>query len=236
MDNTKINLVLNDYELNSLLYIEAIKLDNRTFIEIYWSFLTREHPILFTFYICNDYNLIYIKLVRFIFFTLTDMVMNVFFFSDESMHKLYLNYGKYDFFQQIPQITYSTIISQLIEIFLCFLSMTDRAIYLLKTYLISGNRKGIKKIFKCINIKLIIFFAFTFILFIFYWYIISIFCGVFRNTQIQFIKDSAISFSICLGYPFIIYFISAGLRILSLRNSKKRCLCMYKFSYLIPFF
>ena len=46
------------------------------------------------------------------------MAMNVFFFSDDSMHKLYLNYGKYDFIQQIPQITYSTIITQIIEIFL----------------------------------------------------------------------------------------------------------------------
>ena len=38
------------------------------------------------------------------------MALNVFFFSDDSMHKLFINYGKYDFFQQIPQITYSTII------------------------------------------------------------------------------------------------------------------------------
>ena len=61
-----------------------------------------------------------------------DMALNVFFFSDDSMHKLFLNYGKYDFFQQIPQIVYSTIISQIIEVFLCFLSMTDKYIFQIK--------------------------------------------------------------------------------------------------------
>ena len=164
------------------------------------------------------------------------MALNTFFFSDDSMHKLFLNYGKYDFIQQIPQITYSTIISSLIEIFLCFLSLTDKYIYQLKSYLIKGNIRNIKKIITYIHIKLIIFFIFIFIFFGIYWYIISVFCGVYRNTQIAFIKDSIISFSICLLYPFILYFISACLRVCSLRDSKKRFKCVYNFSYVIPFF
>ena len=77
------------------------------------------------------------------------------------------------------------------------------------------------------NIKLYIYFAFTFLFFGIYWYIISIFCGVYRNTQIHFIKDSIISFSIGLIYPFILDFIIASLRICSLRDPKKR----FKFIY-----
>ena len=42
------------------------------------------------------------------------MAMNVFFLADETMHKMFLDYGKYDFIQQIPQIVYSTIISKII--------------------------------------------------------------------------------------------------------------------------
>ena len=64
----------------------------------------------------------------------------------------------YDFFQQIPQITYSTIISQLIEIFLCFLSLTDKYIYKIKSLIISGKLKKIRKITRIIKIKLLIFF------------------------------------------------------------------------------
>ena len=228
--------VYSDFELNELEYLEAIQLDKRTFLQTYWATLKREHLIIFTFINCDDYNLLVIKLSRFVFLIATDMALNVFFFSDASMHKLYLNYGKYDFFQQIPQITYSTIISQLIEVFLCFLSLTDKYFYLLKTRLIEGNKNQIHQILKCMNIKLIIFYVFTSIFFFGYWYIVSIFCGVYRNTQIHFIKDSALSFSICLVYPFILYFISTGLRILSLRYSHKRFKCIYDFSYIIPFF
>ena len=137
------------------------------------------------------------------------------------MHKLFLNYGKYDFIQQIPQITYSTIISLLIEVFLCYLSLTDKYFYLIKSCLIKENLNEIRKIIRCMKLKLIIFFIFIFIFFVIYWYIISVFCGVYRNTQITFIKDSSLSFSICLIYPLVLYFLSASLRYCSLRNKEK---------------
>ena len=60
------------------------------------------------------------------------MAMNVFFFSDETMHKMLLDYGKYNFIQQIPQIIYSTLLSKFIETSLCFLSMTDIYYYQIK--------------------------------------------------------------------------------------------------------
>ena len=123
---------LDAFELNNLEFEEAIKLDKRSFLKIYWDILCREHKIIFTFFIFNDYNLLYVKYARFIFLVATDMAMNVFFFSDDSMHKIFLNYGKYNFIQQIPQIVYTTIISQLMEIFLCFLSLTDKHIYGIK--------------------------------------------------------------------------------------------------------
>ena len=164
------------------------------------------------------------------------MALNTFFFSDDSMHKLFLNYGKYNFIQQIPEITYSTVISLIIEVFLCFLSLTDKYFYLIKSSFIKGDKNDIKKIIKCIKVKLIIFFIFIFIFFILYLYIISVFCGVYRNTQIAFIKDSILSFSICLIYPLVLYLLSASLRLCALRSQKKNCKCIYSFSYIIPFF
>ena len=85
-------------------------------------------------------------------------------------------------------------------------------------------------------IKLIFFYIFTFIFFFIYWYIITVFCGIYRNTQITFIKDSIISFSISLAYPFFLYLISAGLRICSLRDSHKRSKFLYKLSDIFPLF
>ena len=227
----------SDFELNELEYYEAINLDKRSLLQLYYATLKREHLIIFTFFNCDDYNLLSIKLARFIFLVCTDMALNVFFFSDDSMHKLFLSYGKYDFVQQIPQITYSTIITQLIELFLCFLSLTDKHIYRIRTYIIKGKTANIPKIIRCMQIKLIIFFSFIGIFFVVYWYIISVFCGVYRNTQIHFIKDSAISFSISLLYPFALYLLSTGLRKCAVNDSKyKRFKCIYAISNIIPFF
>ena len=92
----------DNFELNNMEYQAALETDKRNFINIYWSILEREHLIIFTFFIRNDHNLIYIKFTRFIFLVCTDMALNVFFFADETMHKMFLDYGKYNFVQQIP--------------------------------------------------------------------------------------------------------------------------------------
>ena len=166
------------------------------------------------------------------------MAMNVIFFSDDSKHKIFLNYGKYDFVQQIPQIIYSTAISQVLEVFLCYLSLTDKHFYQIKY--IKNEKKNnelVLKILTCVQIKLIGFFAFTFILFVFYWYLITAFCSVYQNTQNPFIKDSITSFLLGLVYPIVLYLIPAVLRIIALRDvKKKRLRFVYKLSDIIPFF
>ena len=227
---------LDAFELNNLEFEEAIKLDKRSFLKIYWDLLCREHKIIFTFFIFNDYNLLYVKYARFIFLVATDMAMNVFFFSDDSMHKIFLNYGKFNFIQQIPQVIYTTIISQLMEIFLCFLSLTDKHIYGIKNSNKALQERKIRSILKCIKIKLVFFYIFSFIIFGAYWYIVSVFCAVYANTQIIFLKDCLSSFGLGLLYPIIIYLIPSGLRVLSIRNPKLKLRCIYKLRDIIPFF
>ena len=82
LDNLIIKKQLNydDLELNQLEFNEAILYDKRPFSQIYFSIIKREHKIIFTFFICNDYNLLSIKISRFIFLIATDMTINVFFF------------------------------------------------------------------------------------------------------------------------------------------------------------
>ena len=232
------NRKLDDFELNDLDYLEAIELDKRPFSQMYWSILKREHSILFTFFSWNDYNISYIKFARFFFFICTDMAMNVFFFSDDSMHKVYLNYGKYNFIQQIPQIIYSTIFLNVVEVIICYLSLTDKHIYQIKAIKNHKNNKVlIFNILKCIKIKLIGFFAFTSVFFFFYWYTIACFCAVYQNTQIIFIKDCISSFLTSLTTPFIIYFLTSVLRLISLKDiTKKRFKCIYKLSGILPIF
>ena len=224
---------LSDYELNELSYEEALISDKRNVFQLFLGKIKRENIIIFTFLIYDDYNLFIIKLSRFLFLIASDMAFNAFFFSDDSMHKLYLNYGKYDFIQDIPQMVYSTIFSQLIEVFICFLSLIDKYFYEIKKSALKGNYIKTSKIFRLIDFQLSSFYMFTSIFFIFYYYIIYLFCSVYRNTQINFIKDSVVSFCLGLIYSLVLYFISSSIRICSLKYSKKY---LFNLSELIPFF
>jgi len=114
---------LTNYELNDLEYDEALELDHRNFLKIYLYLLFREHIILFTFFNWNDFNIFSIKLSKFFLAIATDMAFNVFFFSDESMHNVYVSGGEHDFIGQLAQMIYSTIISQLLQIFISFINI-----------------------------------------------------------------------------------------------------------------
>ena len=227
---------LDNYELNNLEYDEALKLDKRSCIHIYWSLLRREHLILFTFFVRNDHNFVFVKFTRFVFLICTEMAMNVFFFADATMHKMYLDYGKYNFLLQIPQIVYSTLASQLIEVIICSLSLTDKHYYEIKNLDPEMRKESAEIIIKCVKRKITIFYIFTFLLFAFYWYAIACFCSVYENSQVAFVVDSISSFALGLLYPFLLYSFPAILRIIALKANHNRYACIYKTSDIIPIF
>ena len=215
-------------------------MDKRSFFKIYWSVLMREHILLFTFFACNDHNLLCIKLVKFLIMFCSDMTLNSLFFVHESMHKKYTLGEDFTFVQKIPQLLLTLIVSKLLDVLLCFLSLTDNHFYQIKE--LSDYKKEVEKIkdiFQCIKKKLIAFFILTFLLISFYWYFISSFCAVYKNTQMIFLRDTIISFMTSLLDPFVIYGFTTLLRFISLvKCFKKNKLCwfIYKLSDIIPIF
>ena len=234
----KEKVIYYDYELNHMNYEEAILFDKRGFFKTYWSILKRDDLFLFTFISCNDYNLFYVKIEKFLFLFCTLMTINLFFFADKSIHKYYLNGVKYNFGNQILQIALSIIITHIVEIPLCFLSMSDRYIYKIKAIPkeeISG--KEIFRRLKDIRVKLIIFYTITLIISLFYWYAVSAFCAVYPNTQSLYIVDCLLSLVFYFIDPFIIYAILTFLRVISLKSiSSKKLNWLYKLSGLFPIF
>ena len=212
-----------------------MELDKRSLLQIYWASLKREHLIIFTFITRDDHNITFVKYSRFFFLLCTDMAMNVFFFADETMHKMFLNYGRYNFIQQIPQIMYSTAISQIIETFSCYLCLTDKYYYQIKNFK-EESRYQLINLIKCIQRKIAFFFIFSSLMFIFNWYLITCFCTVYQSAQIAFIKDSLLSFALGISIPFGIYLIPSLLRIIALRAVKSNLSYLYKLSNIIPLF
>ena len=230
-------LNLDNFQLNNLEYPDACKYDKRPFLTTYYSVLMREHIILFTFFSWKDYNLFYIKIERFLVLICTQMAMNGLFFSDESMHKANKS-DNYNFVQQLPKIIFSLIATHLIEVALCYFSMTDTVYYRIKELAkYKNNDEKIIDEINCMKRKIIAFYVITFLLFLFYWYFISAFCVVYQNTQKTFLLDSLISIIVQFIDPFFIYCFTTLLRYLSLAKCAKNNMeCVYKTSYLIPIF
>ena len=235
-DKKTINILdYTDTELNSLAYKVALKKDKRTYIQYYCSLLKKNQSILFSFYPNKDYNVKIIKAFLFFFFYASDITVNALFFTDDTMHKIYVDTGVFNLNYQLPQIIYSFLISNAINFIIEYLSLSDDAINSIKgkkTINLSAN----KKIINCIQIKILFFFITTFILLLVFWYYISCFCCIFENTQIHLFKDSLMSFGISLIYPVFINLLPGIFRIPALRNKKGDKVCMYKFSQFIEIF
>ena len=224
----------NDYELNNLTYEEAIKNDKRTYFQYYISLLKTKHLILFTFLPINDYNLVTLKISLFILSISLYFLINSFFFNDDTMHKLYIDNGAFDFIFQIPQILYSSIISFLINKLLKFLSLSEKNLLDIKNEDNYQEKLKISKdIKKNLIIKFMIFFIIGILLMVFFWYFISCFCFVYRNAQIPLIKDTIFSFCLSMIYPFGLNLLPGILRIPSLRAIKKDKQLLYKISLLV---
>ena len=222
----------NDYELNILPYEDAIKYDKRTFSVYYISLLKRKISIIFAFYTKNDYNLRSIKISLFFFNFALTYTVNALFFNDETMHKIYVDNGKFDFFYQLPQILYSTIITVGINTVIRILSVSEKNIIMIKKEIKFIDRI-IAKVIKCIKIKFSLLFTFTFILLLLFWYYTSCFCAIYKNTQLYLLQDILISFSISLLYPIGVCLLPGMFRFISLRAKNGHKRIMYKFSQIL---
>ena len=68
---------------------------------------------------------------------------------------------------------------------------------------------------------------------VFFWYFISCFCIVYKNTQIILIKDTFLSFFLSMLYPFGINLFPGFLRIPALKNPNKNRDFLYTISGLL---
>ena len=235
------NKKFDNFELNNLDYPEACKYDKRSCCATYFSVLMREHLALLTFFACKDHNLFYVKIENFLILFCVDMTMSGLFFVHESMHRKYTQGEDFTFVQKLPQLLFTLIVAHILEVILCYFSMTDTNYYEIKGLNLKEKKKGdkIMNILSKMKRNLVTFFVISFILFLFFWYFISAFCAVYQNTQKIFLRDSMISFATSLIDPFFIYGITTLLRCISLSKLCKKnccCGCLFKISDIIPIF
>ena len=225
---------LNDYELNTLTYEEALQYDKRKFLEYYISLIKTNNIVIFAFCPLKDYNIRIIKLCLFFIFFVIHFTLNTFFFTKELIHKIYEDGGNYNLSYIFQKIICAFFLSYYLCSLIKYVSLSEKLIIQVKhqpTYEKAEYKaESVKKMFIIQNIC---FFVLTFVFLIVFWYYLSSFCAVYQNSQVYLIKNVLISFSLSLLFPFILYIIPSILRIISLNITKTEII--YKVSKIIQF-
>ena len=151
-NNNGKNKSYNDFEMNSLNYKDAINLDKRTYWQYYLSLLKTKHILIFTFFQYKDYNSQMIKIYIFFLTFSINYAVSAMFYSNSTMHKIYLDDGSFDFTYQLPKMAYSFIITSFFNMILNFFGLYEKQIIYIKNI----NNKE-KELFN-IRFKIFIFF------------------------------------------------------------------------------
>ena len=153
------------------------------------------------------------------------------------MHKIYKSKGQFDIVTQLPIIVYSTLISMILNTPLNFFGLSNDAIINFKqdstNNIIAKKAKNLKNI---LTIKFILYFIISFLFLLFFWYYISMFDAIYKNTQMHLLKDSMMSFGFSLFIPFGFYLFPGLFRIPALSNRKNKRECLYNFSKFLQSF
>jgi len=144
-------------------------------------------------------------------------VINAFFFVDSAIHKIYEYKGMVKFYLELPKIIYSSIISILCNLIINSLALSEKNLLKLKKIKDKYKRDNCSAyLYVFLRRKITIYFVIGFVILIFFWYFISAFCAVYKNTQVIYLKNCSISFCICL--------IPGLFRIPSLKSGKDKIL------------
>ena len=161
-------------------------------------------------------------------------IINALFFNDDTMHKIYKNKGNLDIIGQLPQIIYSFLISTFFSVLLEMLALTQGIILELKRIRakIKFNR-NIIKLGKRIKFKFLLYFIICSLFLMFFWYYLSMFYVIYKNTQLHLIKDTFLSFALSIIEPFGILLLPGLFSIPALLKQNQNRFILYKFSIIL---
>ena len=171
-----------------------------------------------------------------------DLALNAIFYTDDKVSEKY-NSAKsaivFAFTNNLIVILLSTLIGYVMFIFLGNLNNSTNQIRNLfreeeekiknnKKYTVSFQRKKeiiceVKRIMRNYKIKVIIFYIIEFVCMIFFWYYVTIFCNIYKKTQLSWLLDCAITIIIRIVIDFLLNMILALLYKLSI-GLKNNCL------------
>ena len=197
-------------KINNLEFKDACKQDNRTIIKIYKDYIITSNIILNLIFFPNYLELLTIKGMVFIFGVGLDCILNALFFSDALIENAYKKGSKFNFMSEFPKTVYSIVIACILECIINILSSQKKKIREIledeEMRKVDKNLyyRTLKKNYDCFIYKIIFFFIYENLFFIFFWYYCSIFCAINVNSSISWFIGVIESLVIRLLLPFIL--------------------------------
>ena len=227
----KLTKSFNDFEMNNLKYKEALVKDKRTFLQTYKSLMKTKQKIYFTFLLEDDYNSKIIKICLFIFSLSLDYAVGAMFFHDGTMHKIDEDKGDYNFTYQLSKTIITFLISYYItKLVSCFILSEEKISKIIENNISQIDTKS-NNLFDISKCKLSIFFVLITLFHLLFWYYLSAFCAVYKNTQVALILNTIQSiFDSLVTYPVIICFILCIMRRCALKAANKDKEFLYNLS------
>ena len=155
------------------------------------------------------------------------------FYSETILHRIYVESGKFNFVQQLPEMIYSSIIAAILNVLIKFFGLCQSNILKIKKSNKDNLKENKEKEIKNIKYKIVLFFVITYVLIFFFWIFLGCFCSVYKNTQIHLLKGVLSSFAISNITPFFIQFLPVLVRIPALKRKNN---CLYNFSKVLQIF
>ena len=235
---------LSEQILNIYNFQEALKYDKRSFCTIYYIFLIAKQVIMHAFFYKSPIEPLPIRLSLLKFMLGCDLALNAIFYTDDKVSEKY-NSAKsiitFAFTNNLIVILLSTLVGYVMFIFLGNLNNSTNQIRNLfreeeekikknKNYKVSLQRKKeiiceVKRIMRNYKIKVIIFYIIEFVCMIFFWYYVTIFCNIYKKTQISWLIDCLITIIFRIIIDFIVNLILALLYKSSIALKSN---CLYK--------
>ena len=234
------NIFLDNYH-----YREAIKYDKRSFCRIYYICILSKENILNIILINSPLELKSLRICLLIFIYSCDFALNTLFYFNSNISDKYYYKGNNKFFftifNNISISVISTFISLALLIFFQILTTSkddieelfrkeERKMRRDSNYVVNfiKSKQILMKIYeinKNLKIKIIIFFIIEFSIILFFFYFVTAFCEVYKESQISWIIDSLVSFLLSIPIEFSTAFLIAVFYKISV---KKKCYWLYK--------
>ena len=229
--------ILNIYEFE-----EALKYDKRSFCTIYYIFLISKQIIMHTFLYKSPIEPFPVRLSLLKFIFGCDLALNAFFYSDDKIAERYRSSKSTFAFALTNNFTVIILAILIGYIFLIFFAnlnnSTNEIRKLFRTeenkikkdnkYKVTIKRKKeiileVKRIIKKFKIKITIFYIIEFLIMILFWYYVTVFCHVYKDTQISWLVNTFITIIVRILFDILINSLFALFYIISI-NSKSNCL------------